>query len=520
MYNTRSLLAPLVFLLMISSINFGCNARKKQKALIEMSDHKELKQLLRTKTNVLLSFIASPKLAEKSLKVVNEAAEAVRGEGTMVLIDCSGTGKKLCKKMKASPEVIEMRHYKDGEFHKNYDRRETVASLVNFMRDPKGDLPWDEEPTAVDVVHLPNLQSLEKLLKKEKRGVMIMFYAPWCGFCKKMKPDYSEAATEAKEIGVMAAIDINRPENAIVRTKYNITGYPTLIYFENGAQKMVYEGDNTKDKLVAFMKDPRPPPRAVPPPEWADEESDVVHLKTDTFSEFIENNPSVLVMFYAPWCGHCKKLKPEYDKAATTLKELKLGVLAAVDATKEPSLASKFKVTGYPTIKYFEAGAFAYDTPSLRDSDKLVAFMRSPQQPPPPPPPDADWADQPSDVLHLSLDNYKPELRRKRHSLVMFYAPWCGHCKSAKPEFVRAAAELSDSGRMVLGAVDCTKEASLCKAHEVRGYPTFKYFHYLNKAVADYSGGRTANDFVKYMRNAEDNLKTLLDEPEKIKDEL
>lgn len=61
---------------------------------------------------------------------------------------------------------------------------------------------------------------------------MVMFYAPWCGFCKQLKPEYASAALELKGHSILAAIDVNKPENIAVRNKYNITGFPTLIYFE------------------------------------------------------------------------------------------------------------------------------------------------------------------------------------------------------------------------------------------------------------------------------------------------
>lgn len=82
-----------------------------------------------------------------------------------------------------------------------------------------------------------------------------------------------------------------------------------------------------------------------------------------------------------------------------------------------------FQVKGFPTIKYFKDGEFAFDTPSLREMSKIVEFLRDPKEPPPAPPPEPNWSDVPSDVVHLTQDNFKSQLRSKRHALVMFYAP-------------------------------------------------------------------------------------------------
>ncbi len=65
----------------------------------------------------------------------------------------------------------------------------------------------------------------------------------------------------------------------------------------------------------------------------------------------INSNDIWLVEFYAPWCGHCQSLAPEYEKAANALQGIvKIG---AVDMTTDQSVGSPYNIQGFPTIKFF-----------------------------------------------------------------------------------------------------------------------------------------------------------------------
>lgn len=95
-------------------------------------------------------------------------------------------------------------------------------------------------------------------------------------------------------------------------------------------------------------------------------------LTDENFDAYIAENEFVLVEFYAPWCGHCKALEPNYLAAS---KELEAhGVkLAKVDATEEKNLAGKFEIKGFPTMKWFRGGNII-DYSGGREADEIVSW--------------------------------------------------------------------------------------------------------------------------------------------------
>ena len=82
--------------------------------------------------------------------------------------------------------------------------------------------------------------------------------------------------------------------------------------------------------------------------------------------------------------------------------------------------------------------------------------------------------------------------------LLEFYAPWCGHCKALAPKYEELAAMYGHTDKVVVAKVDATANDV---PDEIAGFPTIKLFKGKDKsAPVDYSGSRTVEDLVKFIR--------------------
>uniref|UniRef100_A0A8R1HL18 Protein disulfide-isomerase n=1 Tax=Caenorhabditis japonica TaxID=281687 RepID=A0A8R1HL18_CAEJA len=84
--------------------------------------------------------------------------------------------------------------------------------------------------------------------------VLVKFYAPWCGHCKSLAPKYDEAADLLNGEGsTIRLAKVDATENQALATKYEVRGYPTILYFKNG-KPTKYTGGRSTSQIVDWVK--------------------------------------------------------------------------------------------------------------------------------------------------------------------------------------------------------------------------------------------------------------------------
>ncbi|KAL7613126.1 hypothetical protein Lser_V15G05937 [Lactuca serriola] len=111
-----------------------------------------------------------------------------------------------------------------------------------------------------------------------------------------------------------------------------------------------------------------------------EEKEYVLTLDHSNFSEIVSKHNFIVVEFYAPWCGHCQQLAPEYEKAASALSSHDPAiVLAKIDANAEENkeFIEKFEIQGFPTIKILRnGGENVQDYKGPREADGIVTYLK------------------------------------------------------------------------------------------------------------------------------------------------
>jgi protein disulfide-isomerase A6 len=192
------------------------------------------------------------------------------------------------------------------------------------------------------------------------RGVLVEFYAPWCGHCKNLVPTLKKlgAAYNANPQvhGDILIAKVDADKHRDLGGRFEVKGFPTLKFFPKGETKPVdYEGGREADDFAGYFRTKAnvilPIPRDV---------SFVTEVDKSNFESVIaqQTDKCRFLAAVASWCGHCKSMKPAYNQFGKAfINEGKNVIVARVDAAVETDIAQKLDVKGYPSIFFYPRGS-------------------------------------------------------------------------------------------------------------------------------------------------------------------
>lgn len=274
------------------------------------------------------------------------------------------------------------------------------------------------------------------------------FFSPHCSPCLQLIPEIRKAAQRMPNIN-FGTVDCTIHFN--VCNQQQVRSYPTMVLYNNSKPHTMV-GYSHVNEIIEFIEDTLNPK--------------VVALNSDLFQKLISQRSKDelwLVDFFAPWCGPCQQLAPEWRRVAKKLNGT--AHVGSVDCVENSGLCNSQSITGYPTIRAYpigRTGTSHYSTYNgwFRNVQSLVG-----------------WAYQflPSSVTVITKQNFRDKvLRSEEPWIVDFYAPWCGPCQQYMPNFEEIAQTMKEY--VHAGKVDCQSNPSICQQASITGYPSVRIY--------------------------------------------
>ncbi|CAD2218125.1 protein disulfide-isomerase A6 [Angomonas deanei] len=421
---------------------------------------------------------------------------------------------------------------------------------------------------------------------KKTEYTLVKFFAPWCGHCKKLAPEFEKASDALGDKATLAEVDCTQNEKLC--GKFDVKGYPTLILFKNGEKHLDFDGGRTAPEIISYVKSQYEPAVSVSKTQadvdkLVKEGLPVVVIKTasetsQTFKTLepiaktrrlsnaftlvsdaavVKASPMESITFLAngesavleikdgvsekdinkfldlnsvPLFGTItpenfknymaagehgyaigflftkdEKESPETKAAAAVAKQYRDNkvILVTVNgalygafgdqlgAPKEyPSLVidkSRTKFLFPPAQKMTEE-----ELKSFLDqftNGKLAPHLKSEAIP------EKETVDGLTTLVGKSFESH---LNKGKDMFVLFYAPWCGHCKKLHPDYEKMAKELEKED-VVIAKIDATANDVDPSKYKVQGFPTI-FFIPSGGAPVSYNGDRSIDDMKKFIK--------------------
>ncbi|PIL36535.1 hypothetical protein GSI_00224 [Ganoderma sinense ZZ0214-1] len=224
----------------------------------------------------------------------------------------------------------------------------------------------------------------------------IEHFSPYCHHCRAFAPTWTQLVQEndkKADPGIHLA-QVNCAVHGDLCTKHHVDGYPQMNLYKDGKFVETFNQARGLDILTDYLAahaEPQDPPAPEPtsqesPPQVTDKDElaeqmvshedlnpagTVLSLDEKNFREIVDKG-HVFVKFFAPWCGHCKKLAPTWTQLAGQMQH-KLNV-AEVNCEAHNALCKMQGITGYPMLHYYGGKGTKTEYTGGRKLEQLLAF--------------------------------------------------------------------------------------------------------------------------------------------------
>lgn len=274
--------------------------------------------------------------------------------------------------------------------------------------------------------------------RTKDKVVFLKFFAPWCGHCKKMKPDWDRLMADFKgsPTGLVAEVDCTAKGKALCES-HHIQSYPGLLWGKVGSLEP-YTGSRTYEDMREFADEHLGTTCGPGSMDLCDDE------KRALFEKFKRMPPHVLK-----------------EKIGTAEKQIKLAEhrFQAIERnmSNEIGLAEQRK---------------RRDIDRINEENELPTIAHA----------DGDFA--------LTSENWD-QMSKDKAVFVKFFAPWCGHCQKMKGDWEKLMLKFEGTTDALVAEVDCAGNGEdLCEKHGVEGFPRLLYGVAGQEELDKYTGPR------------------------------
>ncbi|KRT83659.1 Thioredoxin [Oryctes borbonicus] len=256
-----------------------------------------------------------------------------------------------------------------------------LPSLSNFINEQLGSQSPDDSPQIPEPVHGVIELTEDTFYDHVTDGKhFVKFYAPWCGHCQKLAPTWEELAQSLEFEEAVTICKIDCTQYRTLCNEFEVKGYPSLLWIEDGKKVDKYQGSRSHEDLKAYvnkMLGSKPTEKENVIDESKEEpQSLVLVLSGDNFVQGIKKGIS-FVKFFAPWCGHCKRLAPTWEELGKKFVNDNSVNIVKVDCTLEinKELCKEQEVDGFPSVFLYKNGQKVSEYTGNRSLEDLVEFV-------------------------------------------------------------------------------------------------------------------------------------------------